>query len=127
MRPGKTGIKGPKTVAPNEMKTLLLLSSLLFGEIVFGQLSKDTTISRWTLDSLQSEVWHKSATLSRMKWAYQRKENLLKMDSIFIRQDSIVINHWSKENKLLYQESINLRKGSFKSGYCKGLIVKRFF
>jgi hypothetical protein len=39
----------------------------------------------------------------------------------------MVINHWTKDNKQLYQESINLRKVSFKQDYCKGLIVKRFF
>ena len=109
------------------MKTLLLISSFLFGQVVFGQYTKDTTISNWTLDSLKSELWQKSETINRMKWAYQRKGNAIKIDTTFIRQDSIVINHWTKHNKQLYQESINLRKVSFKQEYCKGLIVKRFF
>ena len=62
-----------------------------------------------------------------MKWAYQRKGNIIKVDTTFIRQDSLVINHWTKDNKHIYQESINLRKVSFKKDYCRGLIVKRFF
>lgn len=109
------------------MKTLLFITSLVFGQFVFGQYSKDTTISKWTLDSLKSELWHKSETINRMTWAYKRKGNIAKVDTIFIRQDSLVINHWTKENKLIYQESINLREVPFKKDYCKGLIVKRFF
>ncbi|MBX2925163.1 MAG: hypothetical protein KF746_23380 [Chitinophagaceae bacterium] len=109
------------------MKTLLLISSLLFAQIALGQHSKDTTISKWTLDSLRSELWQKSGTINRMRWTYQLKVNTSKVDTIFIRQDSIVINRWTKDNRQLYQESINLRKVSFKKEYCKGLIVKRFF
>ena len=109
------------------MKTLLLISSFLFGQVVFGQNSKDTTISKWTLDSLKAELWKKSETINNMKWAYQRKGNAIKVDTTFIRQDSLVINHRTKDNKQIYQESINLRKVSFKKDYCKGLIVKRFF
>lgn len=109
------------------MKTLLIISSFLFGQVVFGQYSKDTTISKWTLDSLNSELWQKSEIINRMTWAYYRKGNLMKTDTIFVRQDSMVINHWSKENRLLYQESFNLRKVSFRKDYCKGLIVNRFF
>ena len=109
------------------MKPLLLISSFLFGQVVFGQNSKDTTISKWTLDSLKAELWKKSETINDMKWAYQRKGNTMKVDTTFMRQDSLVINHWTKDNKHLYQESINLRKVSFKQDYCKGLIVKRFF
>ena len=109
------------------MKTLLLISSFLFGQVVCGQNSKDTTISKWTLDSLKAELWKKSENINDMKWAYQRKGNAIKVDTTFIRQDSLVINHRTKDNKQLYQESINLRKVSFKQDYCKGLIVKRFF
>ena len=66
-------------------------------------------------------------TINRMKWAYQLKVNRDKVDTIFVRQDSIVINYWTREDKQLYQESINFRKVSFKKDPCKGLIVKRFF
>jgi|GEM_PF-2945271 hypothetical protein len=116
-----------QTLAANAMKTLLFISSFLFGQVVSGQYSKDTTISKWTLDSLKSELWQKSETINRMTWAYQLKGSITKVDTVFVRQDSMVINHMTKENKILYQESINLRKVSFKKDYCKGLIIKRFF
>ena len=103
------------------------MSFFLFGQVVLGQYSKDTTISKWTLDSLKSVLWQKSETINRMTWAYQLKVNSIRVDTVFIRQDSMVINHWTKDNKQLLQESINLRKVSFKKDYCKGLIVKRFF
>lgn len=109
------------------MKTLLLITSFLFGQFAFGQTSKDTIISKWTLDSLRSELWQKSGTINRMRWSYQLKVNTSKIDTVFIRQDSIVINRWTKNNTQLYQESINLRKVSFKKEYCKGLIVRRYF
>ncbi len=109
------------------MKTLLLISSFLFGQVAFGQHSKDTTISKWTLDSLRSQHWQKAGTINNMRWSYQLKVNTSKIDTIFIRQDSIVINRWTKDNRQLYQESINLRKVSFKKDYCKDLIVRRFF
>jgi len=114
-------------LAANVMKTLLLISSFLFVQVVFGQDSKDTTILKWILDSLNFQIWQKSETINRMKWVYQLKDNTQKIDTTFIRQDSIVINRWTKENKQFYQESINLRKVSFKKEYCKGSIVKRFF
>lgn len=109
------------------MKTLLLISCFLLGQVALGQNSKDTTISKWTLDSLRSELWQKSETINRMRWAYQLKVKTHKVDTIFIRQDSIVINRWTTDNRKLYQESINLRSVSFKKEYCKGLIVRRFF
>jgi hypothetical protein len=114
-------------LAANAMKFRLFLISFFICQVVCGPSHKDTTISKRTLDSLKSELWQKSETINRIGWAYRLKVDSHKVDTVFLRPDSLVVTYWTKEKKHLYQESINLRKGSFKKDFCKGLIVKRFF
>lgn len=109
------------------MKTLLFISSFLLGQGVLGQYSKDTTISKWTLDSLRFELWQKSRTINSMHWAYKMKVNASKPDTLFVRPDSMLLNFFSVDRKIISQHSINLWENPSSKKLCPTKTIKKYF
>jgi len=69
------------------MRSLLLIATILGGQITFGQNSKDTTITKWALDSLRFQLWQESGTINSMHWAYKLKAHTYNMDTVSAGND----------------------------------------
>lgn len=87
----------------------------------------DTTVSKWTLDSLRFELWQKSRTINSMRWAYQMKVKASKSDTIFVRPDSMLVNFFSLDRKMISQHSINLWENPSSKKLCPTKTIQRYF
>lgn len=92
------------------MRLFLLILVIAITQTCIGQFRSDTVISKRTLDSLQFTIFQQGETINRMQWAYETKLNVKKVDSMKFRQDSVKVNHLSKEGKIIKQEVLSYDK-----------------
>jgi hypothetical protein len=92
------------------MRLFLFILIIAITQTSIGQFRSDTVISKRTLDSLQFTIFQERETINRMQWAYEIKVNVKKVDTLKIRQDSVVVNHLNKEGRLVKQEVLSYDK-----------------
>jgi hypothetical protein len=112
----------PSTLAAPTMRLLIYILISAITQNALGQFRADTIISKRALDSLQFALFQQKETINQMQWACQMKVNVKRVDSLKIRQDSVVVNHLSGEGKIIKQEIL-----SYDTKGCLSLSDKRYF
>lgn len=89
------------------MRFFLLVLTIAITQTCIAQFRSDTAISKRALDSLQFTIFQQKETINRMHWAYEIKVNVKKVDTLRFRRDSVVVNHLSREGKIIKQEVLS--------------------
>jgi hypothetical protein len=107
------------------MKTLTFIFLFLLGFINDGAAQKDTTITKKAYDSLRFELYQKKDAINSLRWANQLKMDDVKVDSIFVRSDSLIIRY-RKGKKLICQKEILLTKVPLRKAPCIAFWIAKY-
>lgn len=95
----------PKPLAVSTMKLpVLIILLLLLALFSSGQNKDDTTVTIKYIDSLKREIASLKSRNNFLYWSYQEKVNVAKIDTVFIRADSSIINFSLKDGRPLKRQ-----------------------
>ena len=97
------------------MRTLTIIVLLYFTSSVTGQNKIDTTISKFTLDSLKMEIHSLRSRNNNLYWQNLLANGLYKMDTTFLSRDSITFDYLSKTGRLIKKERLKYNKENCKT------------